>query len=221
MDIAKLIDAIGHLAWPVLVAIVLWRLFPLVKDVARSRPFTIKVGELELSVQDASEKLRIQIEDLQKKVTELRTNAPVTMSPPVVQGALTEMMQRPTAHIVWLDDNPDGNAYELARLRDAGVDVSEARSTSEALRQLVPSAKVDAILTDMGRREDGAYKSKAGLDFIQQVRELGIQTPIFVYTAQRSAAHLRDVVLASGASGITGSPVELFEFLGQVLKTTL
>jgi CheY-like chemotaxis protein len=219
MDIAKLIEAIGHIAWPVLAAVVLWRLFPLVKDIARSRPFRIKVGELELSVQDASELIRTQIEDLQKKVTELRVGNASTGAP--VDALVSEAVERRTRHVVWVDDKPEGNAYEIARLRDAGVDVTEATSTTEGLRLLIPSAKVDAILTDMGRRENGSYKSKAGLDFIRQVRELAIQTPIYVYTAQRAAARLKDEVVGAGGNGVTGSPVELFEFLRSVLGITV
>ena len=72
MDIPKLVESLGGFAWPLIAAIVLWKIFPQIRDVLKSRGFKIKIGEMEVSVQDASEQLRTLIEDLQKKVAELR-----------------------------------------------------------------------------------------------------------------------------------------------------
>ena len=226
MNVPALLEAIGSIAWPIIAALVLWRLFPLIKDITKSRGFTIKVGDMEVTVQEASEKVRLQIEDLQKKVSELRAmpaaaefgRSVFTKEFQAQKAAVTKEHPAPTAaHVLWVDDNPENNAFEIARLRDDGVAVSEATSTKDALATLTAGAPIAAVITDLGRREHGSYRSRAGLDLIRAVRAAGMQTPVFVYTSPGAAPKIKDEVLAAGGSGATGSPVELFEFLHEAL----
>ena len=71
MTAARIIEAIGSLLWPLLVAVLLIRVIPHIPGVAadlrkamRTRAFTVKVGGVELSVEDATEQLRRQVADL-------------------------------------------------------------------------------------------------------------------------------------------------------------
>jgi CheY-like chemotaxis protein len=212
MDFPKLIEAVGVLAWPVLAAVVLWRLFPLAREIAKSRGFTVKIGDMELTVQEASEQLRVQLEDLQKKVADLRSGIvavpqPAPLAPPLAAPTAT------APHILWVDDKPENNAFEIARLRDAGVAVSEARTTDEAIRLLTTGAPIQAVITDMGRLEAGSFRSRAGLDLIRAARVAGITVPMFVYSSRQAAARTREEVIAAGGNGATASTVELFELL--------
>ena len=142
MDVARILESVARFAWPAIATVLLWRLFPIIRDIARSRAFSVKVGEMQVSVQDASEQLRQQIEDLQQKVSELRTQHRLTAIPEAsntyvdsVPSAVPErLVQTMAPHVLWVDDDPTNHVYEIARLRDAGVEVSEVMTTDETLR---------------------------------------------------------------------------------------
>lgn len=219
MDIPKLVDSLAALAWPLIAALVLWRIFPHLRAVLASRNFKIKIGEMELSVQEASEQLRAQIEDLQTKVAELRLGAPGPAAP--APAAALQAAPPPAdvpRRLLWVDDEPADNAYEIARLRDDDVDVVEVTSTDEALRLLVSKREpFRAVITDMGRREEGSFRPRAGISLIEELRSVGLTVPVFVYTSARSLERARQEVLAAGGNGATASAVELFELVRELL----
>ena len=72
----KLLDAISKLAWPLLAAALLWKLYPVLRKVFESRSFAIKVAGIDVSVQDASEQLAKQIQELQDQFLNLRQQFP-------------------------------------------------------------------------------------------------------------------------------------------------
>ena len=138
---ARIIEAIGSLLWPLLVAVLLIRVIPHIPGVVadlrkamRTRAFTVKVGGVELSVEDATEQLRRQVADLQTHMaTELAERGePDASGPPASPGAPADAAAGPVAGqdratILWVDDAPDDNALELAKLRDDGLEVLLAR----------------------------------------------------------------------------------------------
>ncbi len=106
----ELLKALTPLAWPLMVGIVLWILFPILKAIVTSRAFSVKIAGTEITVQDATEQFRAQIEDLQKQVILLRSGQPERPRP-----ESKEPVQRPiskTPRILWVDDNPTNNALE-------------------------------------------------------------------------------------------------------------
>ena len=111
-------------------------------------------------------------------------------------------LERPTERVVlWVDDNPENNAWERAALESYGVRFTLARSTSEALGLLAPG-RFAAIVSDLGR----AGEPKAGLDLLQRLRDEGSTEPYFLYTSARAAKALNDV---EGAQGVTADPDQL------------
>src|SRR5436190_10278289 len=103
--IGKILDGLSKVSWPLLALIVIWKLYPVLSGIIQSRAFTIKVSDMEISVQEASNQLSKQIQDLQDKVAALeRQPGPVSTQLP--SSALT---------ILWVDDNPSNNAYEIAK----------------------------------------------------------------------------------------------------------
>jgi hypothetical protein len=74
-ETSALLDALAHLAWPVLAGVVLWRPLPVLAEVLRSRGFAIKVGGFELSAQEATDQLRSKLSELQARIEELRPAA--------------------------------------------------------------------------------------------------------------------------------------------------
>jgi CheY-like chemotaxis protein len=234
MTAARIIEAVGSLLWPLLVAVLLIRVIPHIPGVVadlrkaiRTRAFTVKVGGVELSIEDATEQLRRQITDLQTHLAAQlaqRDDPGPPAAPGAPPGAPAGAEAGPAADqgratVLWVDDNPDANALELAKLRDDGVEVLLARSTAEAMDVLSLRRGVRAVVTDMGRAEDGEFRSHAGLALLRQLHEAEQDQPVLVYTSARRVELDRQDALDAGATVVTASPTELFAALRRVLST--
>ena len=230
MTAARIIEAIGSLLWPLLVAVLLIRVIPHIPGVVadlrramRTRAFTVKIGGVELSVEEAAEQLRRQITDLQTHMADQLAERPPAgpagpPGPPSSPGAEADTAAAPAADqgrptVLWVDDNPEANTLELAKLRDDGVEVLIARSTAEAMDVLSLRRGVGAIVTDMGRTEDGEFRSHAGLALLRQLHEAEQSQPVLVYTSTRRVELDRQDALDAGATVVTSSPTELFAAL--------
>jgi CheY-like chemotaxis protein len=234
MTTARIIEAVGSLLWPLLVAVVVFRVAPHVPGIVgdlrramRTRAFTVKVGAAELSVEEATEQLRRQVTDLQDQVASQLAGRPPPASPgsapagpvpgapaPDTAGAPADQ-GRPT--VLWVDDQPDDHALEVAKLRDDGVEVLQARSTFEAMDVLSLRRGVHAVVTDLGRAEDGEFRTHAGLALLRQLREAELDLPVVVYTSRERVALDRQDALDAGARVVTASPTELFAALRRLL----
>jgi CheY-like chemotaxis protein len=228
MTTAAIIEAIGSLIWPLLVAVLVFRLVPLLPGLVadlrramRTRAFRVKIGGAELSVEEATEQLRRQVSDLQSHMAAQlvaegdRGAGPVPEVPAAPGGPPAADQGRPV--ILWVDDDPHANALEIAKLRDDGAEVLEARSTAEAMDVLTLRRGVRAIVTDLGRTEDGEFRSHAGLALLRQLRETELDQPVIVYTSPRAAALERQDALDAGAQVVTASPTELLAALRRFL----
>ena len=229
MTAARIIEAIGSLLWPLLVAVLLVRVLPhvptLVADLRRAmraRAFTVQIGGVELTVEEAIEQLRRQVTDLQTHLA-LQLDgrgqpAPAATAAPggaEAASAAAGGQLRPT--LLWVDDRPADRTLELAKLRDDGVEVLLARSTAEAMDVLSLRRGVAAVVTGLGRSEDGEFRSHAGLALLRQLKEAEHDLPALVYTGGRRAELDRQDALDAGAMTVTSSPAELFAALRQVL----
>lgn len=235
MTTARIIEAIGSLLWPLLVAVLVWRLVPLLpglvadlRQALRTRAFSVRIGAAELTVEEATELLRRQVTDLQRQVESqvaAPAPAPAAPRPPSTAGAAAPDQAAAQAPwgarplVLWVDDRPDGNAFEMARLRDDGVELLQARSTDEALDVLALRRGVQAVITDLGRTEGGEYRPHAGLALLRRLREDELEQPVLVYTSRRGVERERADALAAGAAVVTASPIELFTTLRSTLGT--
>jgi PleD family two-component response regulator len=206
---AEVIKAIAELTWPLLAMVALAAFIPPIRRIVQSRAFTIKYGDMELSVQDASDQLRKQIEDLQNQVRSIqegRAPAAARRIGPEVSPAAPAAPRT----ILWVDDKPRNNAHEIKKLQDDGWEISTAQSTNQALaflnnRSTLPSV----VVSDMARREGLTYHPSAGLDLIREIRARKIDVPVFIYTSS-DVDRYRDRVIKLGGNGITASPIDLF-----------
>jgi CheY-like chemotaxis protein len=220
MTAARIIEAIGSLLWPLLLALVVLRVLPHLpgvfadlREALRTRAFKVRIGGAELSVEQAAEQLRRQVTDLQTQMAaQLAERSPARAA----AAAAQPFEGRPT--VLWVDDHPDGNALELAKLRDDGVEVLQARSTAEAMDVLTLRRGVQAVITDLGRTEGGEYRPHAGMAMMRQLREAGFELPVLVYTSPRGVARDREDAVAAGAARVTASPTELFASLRELLR---
>ncbi|ABL98628.1 winged helix-turn-helix domain-containing protein [Shewanella amazonensis] len=126
------------------------------------------------------------------------------------QGLLIGEPANVKGRILWVDDHPENNTAEIARLRDANIAVYTTLSTEEAL-MLLSMYRYDAVISDMGRSDD----SLAGLKLVESLRQSGDQTPFFLYTILPSDAQ-RQLVLEHGAQGVAVDETALFALLERV-----
>ena len=205
---AKLISALASLAWPIVLAVLLYKLYEPIRtliDSARGRKFTIKVAGNELTMEEASEQQRAIVNDLQTKIAEIEKRVGVGMIPlqsPI--NVATTMNKR----ILWVDDRPKNNSFLVAALEERGVRVDIALSTDEAIAT-IKKTPYDIVLSDMSRPED----DKAGIDLTRKLKELGIDTPVYIFCGSWAARHLRSEALATGVAEITSSGTTLLSVL--------
>ena len=67
--------------------------------------------------------------------------------------------------------------WKIAQLRDSGIDIVRVLSTDEAMNTLNNKVSFGAIISDMGRREQGAYRSQAGLVLLNAIKRAGYTLP--------------------------------------------
>ncbi|HEY7663748.1 MAG TPA: Orn/Lys/Arg decarboxylase N-terminal domain-containing protein [Xanthobacteraceae bacterium] len=212
----ELIKALTPLAWPLLLGVILWKLFPAVKAIFESRGFSIKVADMEISVQEAAQQFRTQIEDLQKQLMLVRAGRPQQQpagpSLRTFEARATEASAK-SSRILWVDDHPEGNALEIAQLKDRGFDVIQADSMDNAIAILTNDPGFAAVISALGRRQGAVYSPQADLAFLDAMKRAGSKVPFFAYTSPKSAAQSNQQVRSAGGDGASASPIELLEWI--------
>lgn len=207
-DLAKLISAFASLAWPVVLAVLLFKLYSPIRTLVESalkRKFTIKVAGNELTMEEASEQQRVIVSDIQSKLAELekRLNA----SPNATQAQLVA----PSAsnkRILWVDDNPKNNSFLVASIEERGVRVDTALTTDEGMAKF-KKLQYDIVLSDMGRPES----EKAGIDLTEKIKSISPKTPVYIFCGSWAARNFRKEALSAGVAEITSSGTTLLSAL--------
>jgi CheY-like chemotaxis protein len=238
-DAAEIIKAVADLIWPLLVISMIVLLYvkrhavgPGIQEILRSRNvglelpggFKLNVGKEELPAQQVVDQQRVKTEDLRTQLSALAAQvAELTAGQGTRGEAGTAAVAPPTMtstsptplirRVLWVDDNPRNNAYEIATLQDRDVVVDTVLSTKDALASLGRGTAYDAVVTDMGRTEYGEDHPKAGLELLERVRDASIDVPVVVYTSPAGVERDRDAAIERGAVGATASPTELLELL--------
>jgi CheY-like chemotaxis protein len=173
----------------------------------------LNVGGNELDVEEALTQQGKLIKDLldrsarSSQGTEEGAQA-VTLEEKVISG---EPLAVKT--ILWVDDNPKNNSYLIESLKNKGIEIVTATSTSDA-DAILRKRNFDRIITDMGRTEGGIYVEAAGINLIKDIREVKkSDVPIIVYCSQEAAAKYRNEALQAGATEISASPTFLLNAL--------
>ena len=200
---ADAVNLLTGLAWPVLIGFVIWQLLPNIRSVLQSRSFSVKAGGMEISVQDASDQVARRLEDLREQVSTLRAQTGDAPGPDGLQKLHT---------VLWVDDYPENNAFEVDALLRNHIDVIQAKSTSEAVGKAV-GRKMDAVITDMGRTGEG---ENAGLDLLRTLKDHEIDAPVIVYASAAAVARTRDEARELGAVCVTSSATELLDMLSRL-----
>jgi len=115
---------------------------------------------------------------------------------------------------LWVDDNPQYNKALMERAEKNSVCILMKKSTEEALTFLqgeydrhllgLPLSKF-RILTDMARKEGDKLQVRAGLNLIEQLRKLGYNNKIMVYSSSKRLDENKAAVKNCGAVTVTSS----------------
>jgi CheY-like chemotaxis protein len=90
--------------------------------------------------------------------------------------------------ILWVDDNPHNNRFEVGRLEQLGATVERAATTEFALTSLQTHA-IHLVISDLNRIEHGQPRPTAGLELQRRARQLvGTPVPFVFYIGRRADA---------------------------------
>ena len=211
---AKLLEALAALLWPV---IVVATFFVFRKTISRviegllQGKVKLRFGDRILSIEEVTQEDRRLIADLQAQVIELKSAIRAVVTPSRTPSSVSMVSKVPT-RLLWVDDNPNNNSYFAQQLESLGVRVDLVISTAQG-RELFSKNSYDFVISDMARKEDDSVKPKAGLEFLQWVRQWNRDIPFVIFCSNSAARHHASVAKELGATGITSSETELFELL--------
>lgn len=127
--------------------------------------------------------------------------------------------------LLWVDDHPENNAYELESLRRI-LDVVTATTNEEAFA-IVAEQQIDAVVSDIGRDYDPPGQRPGGVRLLQELHERfpDETPPILYYTSSRSIALYGAELEAGGAIVLATLFSDLLRGLrqleGQLLEATV
>lgn len=203
-------SALSNFAWPVVAGVVLYRFHPLIAALLQRDNMQIKVGGLELSVQDAAKAHGKNIVEIQQRLAAIEANSNISQD--FAPGKIElEDFDRKNRSILWVDDFPSNNAFLIDSLREKNVEVVLSLGTDDALEKL-RYRKFGAIITDLGRVENGVDNPNAGFDLIGRIRSSGDEVPILVFAGRR-ALEKRRALIEAGAENATNSGVDVLAFV--------
>jgi CheY-like chemotaxis protein len=115
--------------------------------------------------------------------------------------------------VLWVDDHPENNSYELSAMQDIGIRFVQSLSTEDALEQL-RRARFAAVISDMGRPGD----DRAGYTLLDAMRQRGDATPFIIYAGSSRPDH-REEAHRRGALGSTNTFPELFRLVTRAARS--
>mgnify|MGYP002713157411 CR=1 FL=1 len=236
-NIANIINSLATLLWPLIVIVILLIFRKSVQDLidsASGRKFSVKIGEMELSMDELSQQQAMMIEDLQTRVNELQKKieggVEIVATKAVPETAPAERAEETeTVHvakvreeeididddisaILWVDDQPKNNALLIESLRKHGITVIPAESTQEALERF-SAIPFNCVISDSCRKEGNKLENcQAGIELARKLRDVNDEVPIYIYT-DKVNPQLKQKAESAGATAVTSSPSELLKFL--------
>lgn len=154
-------------------------------------------------------------EEVAAREASATTGPPQALTDSEPADRVPEEVPRALRRLVWVDDHPEHNAYELESLRHL-FEVVAVKSNQEAL-DLVEQQDVDALISDVGRDYDRRGDDPGGVQLVHALRQQfpDRQVPILYYTSARSIQRYGNLLESQGALVVTS----LFSDLLRVLRT--
>jgi CheY-like chemotaxis protein len=211
---------LGVLVWPALLAYVLVRFGPALRE------FFFSVGELSFKGGGFEATAKRKQAEASSALVAASVSHPGSAATPesaareakeaadVVADSVTRQVIRRASRsaILWVDDRPNNNVYERKALEALGVSFVLATSTDEALDR-VKKQRFDAIISDMSRPPD----QRAGYTLLEKLRASGNHTPFVIYAGSNAPEHKAEA-RSRGALGSTNRAAELFNYVIDALN---
>ncbi|GAA4560776.1 response regulator [Pseudonocardia xishanensis] len=211
MEIATLVvQALGTLAWPAVVAFVVWTFRGPIGTLLTSGTVSVKAGGVEISTAARAAAAGALQNAAADKSTPLDALAAGSR---VEAGAAAVTARSSPPRVLWVDDQPARNGHERETLIRLGMLLEQATSTEQAVQAVMRSAPFDVIVSDMSRADDPA----AGYDLLERLRGAGVRTPFVVYSSSADPAHDAEAI-SRGAMGSTNDPAELLDLIVEALR---
>jgi CheY-like chemotaxis protein len=203
------------LAWPAIALFALYRFWPAIEALLKRDSVTVKLGGFELSSQQVVDDFRKNFADIQKRISDIELaradsqdlGTPVPVSTPTLA---------PKA-LLWVDDFPSNNALLIESFTKEGIDVVLSLDTNDALNKL-KNGDFSAVITDLGRKENGIDNPNAGLDLLIEMKKIDLNLPTLVFAGPRGISHKKKL-LEHGAAEVTVSGVDVFRFVKKHFRT--
>jgi|WetSurMetagenome_2_1015567.scaffolds.fasta_scaffold579215_1 CheY-like chemotaxis protein len=113
------------------------------------------------------------------------------------------------ARVLWIDDHPEWNSWEIALVESLGAQVRTAETTRSA--KALIGKNFDIVISDIAREGNDTE----GIDSLPSLRSAAPKTPVVFYVGQLQASGV-----PAGAFGITNRPDELFHLILDILERT-
>ena len=242
--ISALVESIATIMWPLIVIIIIVLFRESVKeliDSARKRKFSVKIGDMEIEMDELSKQQGVMIKDLQARVNKIQRKMEIEEGKVKAISAQPESVLFRDAKmpaeileakaqieldedipeldddihsILWVDDEPENNAFLIDALRKYyNLAVFKAQDTKEAMERF-SGGKFDCIISDTCRHEGGTHENcKAGFELARQIRQTDSKVPVYIYTDKKVDKILKSQAKKVGATAITSSPSELLKLL--------
>ena len=113
---------------------------------------------------------------LDQAVAEKKESGEVQKAKEILSATTALLVSR----LLWVDDHPDNNIYEVLMLEKLGISITTSTSTEAAMTYL-ENSPFDLLITDLGRGRD----KDAGIHLVQEMRNRGYGLPAIVYSLDR------------------------------------
>ena len=211
---------LGSVLWPIVTLIIFFAGKNLIGKLFTKDQISIEVAGMKLNLADAAKNIGKDLADLQQKVASIEQSMQNAQKSAGTSEILNPSLSLPTQKslsIIWVDDFPSNNAFLVDRLQQDGINIELSLSTSDALEK-IRSRSYNAIISDLGRKEDGQNKPMAGLDLIKSLRGSGEKTPILIYAGRRGLEN-KEILINAGANIVSASGTEVIKFVKDIQKS--
>jgi len=210
---ADTLRALAAIAWPILIGVLLYKLFPVIRGFLARDKVTIKFGEMEISAEQATQSLSAQVKDLQDKVIAIEKKTVGDFDNRLdVEEPLSPIRRGDRFRILWVDDVPANNAIQIEKLMSDGVWVDVASETEQAI-EMFDHTKYDLVISDMGRLEGGVSRPDAGILLARKIRKQNNDITIVIFTTRSAILKNEKAALDANINLLTTSTVGLYHFV--------
>jgi PleD family two-component response regulator len=171
----------------------------------RHRINEIGVSQKGLTIKLSPEEKQTALENLNTAEVNKASDPPPA---PEIRSRTEEQINRLTTkiqkRILWVDNQPSGNRYEMRTLQPLGLEIKQVLSNQEAYQELKAS-QYALVITDIGRTD----QKTDGLDLVSTLSDQQPGLPVIVYTSFRGVKKHGQEAAHRGATGIAATPSEL------------